>query len=43
MDKFLLYHTRLNVSYQIKGYLHSKMITSQNVPSKAQVKIFFFV
>ena len=23
-----------------KGYLHYKMITSQNVPSKAQVNIF---
>ena len=25
----------------IKGYLHYKTITSLNVPSKAQIKIFF--
>ena len=24
-----------------KGYLHYKMITSQNVPSEAQIKNFF--
>ena len=27
----------------IKGYLHLKAITSQNVSSKAQVKPFYFV
>ena len=27
-------------SYQLKGYLCYKMITSQNVPSEAQVKNF---
>ena len=28
--------------YIIKGYLHCKMAASQNVPSKAQIKIFFY-
>ena len=27
--------------HSLKGYLHYKTITSQNVPSKAQVKSFF--
>ena len=27
--------------YYLKGYLRYKMITSQNVPSEAQVKNFF--
>ena len=30
-----------SASTQFKGYLQIKTITSQNVPSKAQIKIFF--
>ena len=31
----------LNPTNYLKGYLHLKMITSQNVSSEAQIKIFF--
>ena len=29
-----------NMAKQLKGYLHYKTITSQNVPSEAQIKNF---
>ena len=31
-----------NMAKQLKGYLHYKTITSQNVPSEAQIKNFLF-
>ena len=37
----LLHINNQHASLILKGYLRYKAITSQNVPSKAQIKIFF--
>ena len=42
----LTYHiifTLLYIMLFIKGYPHYKLITSQNVPSEAQIKSFFIL
>ena len=38
---FACWYKFMEAKSYLKGYLHYKTITSQNVPSKAQIKNFF--